>query len=468
MKKKCIVFGCGNIGKTSYYKLNQIYDIVAYTDNNEKLWGEKLYEKEIVSPEEMQKLCKENSIIIIIAVMNYQVIYEQLKDMGIQNIIVIKLGFLYEINQQGVLYSIENYRSPFIKMRKNKLSILYIQISPCIRTNKIARLLKDRGMQVSLAYLNINKQTKEQIESGLYEYCYPICSLKGLIDFVNSSEFDLIHSSNEPDLLTALLTNSNKPIVHDCHDLSSAYKSMSPIEMAVEYIANVKSKGVIYTTEGIRDVACKKFSIEKNKTFVLENLISEELQPERKLEKLSLLDGEIHCVYEGGIIGGDKMSHRYFEEIWKKITDCGIHIHFYSPSDEKYCRVLETKSEYLHFEGNYSSKELAIEMSKYDIGLCILNINDTNRQYLEFASPNKVQEYVNAGLPVAVSNIQSLINYVEKNHFGRNIDMDGDIKMQLEEIVKINIPEKILQKKGLTLESKTSKLISFYQNCLIN
>lgn len=468
MKKKCIVFGCGNIGKISFYKLDQIYDIVAYTDNNKELWGEKLNGKKIVSPKELQKLNRENMIQIVIAVMNYQPIYEQLKVIGIQNIIVMKLGFLYKINEVGVLCPIEDIVFPFIKAKKGKTNVLFIQTSPCIRTNKIARLLKEKGIRVFLAYLIMDVQTQKEIENNLYEYYYPIHTLKGLISFINNSEINIVHSSNEPDLLTALLTNSNKTIIHDCHDLSSAYKSMSPDEMAVEYIANVKSQGVIYTTEGIREVACKKFAIDKSRTFVLENLISEELQPERRLEKLSHMDGELHCVYEGGIIGGDMSSHRYFEDIWKKITDCGIHIHFYSPSDSKYCKYLESTNKYLHFEGNYSSKELAVEMSKYDIGLCILNINETNKQYLEFASPNKVQEYVNAGLPVVVNNIQSLVNYVEKNQFGKCIDMSRDIKKQLEKIVKINIPEKVLQKKGLTLESKIPELISFYQRCLTN
>ena len=463
-----IIFGCGEFGKAAYLKLHKYYKIEGFVDNNKLLWGKELFGLKVLNLSAAVSLCKEQRVYIIIAIKAYSEIESQLREQQINTYLVWKNGFLYQYGKDKVMYPVNRLENHYYKKEnENGRSILFVQKTPCIRTNKIAKKIKDRDIQIALAYLSVGVNGNEQIE-GLYDHLYPICSFQEFVDYVNNSEFDLIHSSNEPDLLTTLLTNSNKPIIHDCHDLSSAYKNMSPNEMVVEYVANVKSNGVIYTTEGIREVACKKFSIDKNKTFVLENLISEELQPERKLNKLSILDGEMHCVYEGGILGGDKMSHRYFEEIWKKITDCGIHIHFYSPSDEKYCREMESKSKYLHFEGNYTSKELAVEMSKYDVGLCILNINNTNRQYLEYASPNKVQEYVNAGLPVAVSNIQSLINYVEENSFGKNIDMDGDIKAQLEEIVKIKIPERILQKKGLTLESKIPELISFYQRCLAN
>ena len=465
MEKKCMIFGCGAVGKVAYNKLNQIYNILAYIDNNKELWGNSMNKTSIISPTDAKQIHDDNEdIVIIIAVVKYYDIFLQLKQMGISNIMVWKSGLLYHCNGQYNLIPVEEICIPYKKHNGERMSVLFVQTSPCIRTNKIAKSLKDNGIETSLAYMDNSPHFNNNIYAKAYMNYYAINSFQGLINYINNSDYDLIHSSNEPDILTALLSFSNKPVVHDCHDLSSAYKSMTPDEMAVEFIANVKSAGVIYTTEGIRNVALKKFGIRKEKTFVLENLISEELIPDRHLDKISASDGKMHIVYEGGIIGNDKMNHRFFETIWLKIASQGIHIHFYSPSDYSYCTYLEKLHPNLHFEGNLSSRELSVEMSKYDVGLCWLNTNDKNKQYLEFASPNKIQEYVNAGIPVAVGNVESQIDYVEGHGFGKYLDLNSDIKKELYEISNIKIPDKVLVEKELTFERRIPYLMEYYEN----
>lgn len=462
MKEKCIIFGCGAVGRIAYYKLNQVYDIVAYADNNPDLWGQELKGIKILAPGELKDFYAKEMPQIIIAVTMYQPIYQQLKQMSLNSIIVWKYGLLYNCGNLGELYPIKYKNTFYFRKKQDELSVLFVQTTPCIRTNKIAKALKKLGVEVVLAYTEASPPENNKYYVDTYSYSYSIFTMDSFIDFVNKSDFDVVHSSNKPDVLTALLTYSNKPVVHDCHDLSSVYQSMTPDEMAVEYVANVKSNGVIYTTEGIRREAVKRFHLQKDKTFVLENLISKELSPDKRLPKLSAVDGQIHLVYEGGIKGNDKMCHRYFEEIWLKIVRAGVHLHFYSPSDYQYCQKLQELHPNLHFEGNFSSNELAVEMSKYDVGLCWLNTNEKNKQYLEFASPNKIQEYINAGIPVAVGNVKSQIEYVEGYGFGRFLDLAGDIVNQLKEIAEIEIPEHILETKKLTFEGKISGLIDFY------
>lgn len=462
--KKYIIFGCGEYGKAAYYKLRSYDSIYAYTDNNEKLIGEKLFDLDIISPKEAFSLCKYQNMEIVIATAAYEEIQKQLEQNEIRSGILWREGFFYKYDEKKCYYPVKELECSYYKRtEKSDLNILFVQNAACIRTLKIAKALHDNGVKVSLAYTINTPEIKNKTYVSFFETITPIFTMQGCIDWINKSDFDIVHSSNQPDILTALLTYTNKTIVHDCHDLSSAYKSMTPDEMAVEYVANVKSSGVIYTTEGIRQEALRKFNIKEDKTFVLENLISEELIPQKRLSKLSLEDGQIHIVYEGGIIGSDKMSHRYFEDIWLKIAQAGIHIHFYSPSDYQYCKKLEALHPNLHYEGNISSHELSVEMSKYDVGLCWLNTNEKNKQYLEFASPNKIQEYINAGLPVAVGNVKSQIEYVEGFGFGKYLDLNENIEKQLREIEKIEIPANILSKKKLTFESKIPYLIDFYK-----
>ncbi len=463
--KKIILFGAGFLGEAAYYKLNRFGEIIFYVDNDRRKAGKKLHNIEIIDFRKLQQIYDVQSMDVVISSCYFGEMGKQLCDIGINQYYVILNGLLYLKWKDGDMIpcSIGTQRYDIAPI--DKKSILFVQDVVCIRTHKTANALKRYGWKVFLAYLLVSPEQSNSEYASIYDDIYAINSLSQFIEFVNESKFDYVHSSNEPDYLSMILNQTNKTIIHDCHDLSSAYKSMSPEEMCIEFSVNRNSCGVIYTTEGIRNEAVKKYNIPKERTFVLENLISEELAPEKRYEKISITDHEIHCVYEGSVIPHDKESHRYFEDIWKQLAESGVHIHFYTNCERKYCLFLESLHEKIHYEGNYSSKQLAEEMTKYDIGLCVLNITGKNKQYLEFASPNKIQEYVNAGIPVAVGNIYSQKKFVEENGFGKELNFNMDILEQLRDIAQIRIEDNILRKKGLTFESKMQELIRFYDKC---
>lgn len=460
--KKCILFGAGFYGKGAYYKLKNFYDILFYVDNNKNIQGKELHNISIISVEKMLEIYHKEEMDIIICSQAYSSMANQLMEVGIEEYYVLLEGFLYRFNETEVMMPVELYKVNYYKKEKNEKNILFVQNTACIRTHKIATLMKKKGYKVFLLYTIASPESNNESFVGIYDEIYSVFTADSLIDFINNSDFDIIHSSNEPDVLTNYLLLSNKKIVFDTHDMMSLRGNSNMDGLVLEYIANTKSDGIIYTSQGVLEIAKKKFDLRKQKTFVLENLILEQTEIKRSYPKLSATDNEIHCVYEGGIQGRDKEHHRYFEEIWKKITDCGIHIHFYSQSDHDYCIELDKRSPYLHFEGNMGSEELATEMTKYDCGLAILNVNDKNRVLLETASPNKVNEYINSRLPVVVGEVQSLIDFVGKYKVGIKLDMNKDIKEQLEEVYKIQIEKDFLVKNRLTMDSYADDLENFY------
>lgn len=466
--KNIILFGAGVYGEAAYYKLKKNGNILFYVDNDKKKLGCKLHGVEIIDIQKLKQIYDKSAMDIVISSRYFSEIGKQLYAIGITEYYIMVEGLLYYKCPEGpmVSYSIGDMQ-PY-KKTGDKKSILFVQNSVCIRTHKIAYAIKKYGWNVYLAYSTISPKYGNREYADIYNTIYEINSIDQLIEFINKSEFDYVHSSNEPDLLSMVLNQTNKTVIHDCHDLSSAYKSMTPEEMIIEFAANKYSSGVIYTTEGIRQEALKKFEIPKDRTFVLENLISSELSLGKRYPKISASDHELHCVYEGGVIPHDKESHRYFEKIWKRLAECGIHVHFYTNCERQYCSYLESLHDKIHYEGNFSSRQLAVEMSKYDVGLCILNVTEKNKQYLEYASPNKIQEYVNAGIPVAVGDIESQAMFVEENGFGKEIDLADDVWQQMTEIAKIEIEDDALFKRGLTLESKIPQLMDFYQACQEN
>lgn len=462
IKPSAIIFGCGNIGRLAYRKLCGFFSIVAWSDNNCDLWRHEIDGLPVIPPTALAQEAKRRKAIVFVCIMDNNDVCRQIMESGMDDAYAWKGGFFYSIiDNKPLKYSgISNDQYRDVGGNHDYLKILFVQNTPCIRTNKIAKALKGKGHTVSLAFTNSQPIHDDYLD--VYKELIPINSVRELIDVANIGGYNVIHSSNEPDYLTALLSLSEVRLIHDCHDMGSAYRGMTPDEMMLEYLANTNSYGNIYTTEGIRESAIRKFGIPREKTFVLENLISEDLVPSKYHRKKSDDDGEIHCVYEGGIVAEDTQSHRYFEKIWRRIAEEGAHVHFYSNCSVDYAHYLESLHCRIHYEGNLSSKLLADELTRYDLGLCLQNINKQNRMYLEYASPNKIQEYVNASIPVAVDDLESTGTYVEKNCFGKRVKLDEPLYKQLDDVLKIPIPKGVLRKKGYTLESRIDDLVKFY------
>ena len=83
MKEKCVIFGAGRYGIVSYELLKEIYDIIGFSDNNEKKWGEKVLNLPVLKPELLLEI---DRLTIIIASQWYAAINSQLRKMGLKNI----------------------------------------------------------------------------------------------------------------------------------------------------------------------------------------------------------------------------------------------------------------------------------------------------------------------------------------------------------------------------------------------
>ncbi|MDR0920012.1 MAG: hypothetical protein LBM93_12350 [Oscillospiraceae bacterium] len=453
--KKAVIFCAGSLGQRLFEKLSLIFNIIAYCDNNQSVWGSNINGVPIISTEELSAY-EECSIIICNTKITQELI-NQIYKIGFKDILISQDGIVYNI-EKGLMLPFKNSLQSY-KKNGEKLSVLFVQDSPCIRTKRMAKLLKSNGCFAALAYtVNIQKPYDD-----CFDETYPIYSYSDLIEFVNNSDFDVVHSSNEPDNLTNILLATNKKIIHDTHDMMSIRSVVEYNEMTLEYIANTKSAGLMYTTEAIRDIAIKKFSINSSKTFAIENMLFEEIGITNKFPKLSQQDSEIHCVYEGGI--SDNSKHiRFFELQWKKITNAGIHIHFYSHQNIDYCKRLDNESDYLHYEGNISDTfQLINEMTKYDIGLLILESDIFGNQNVKLTSANKLFEYLNAGLPVAVDGIGAYSNTAIEHNVGMTIDFNEDLYPQFEKLKQIVVPDNFISDNKFTIESRTQEILDFYR-----
>lgn len=462
MKKNIIIFGIGHYGQKAYWKLKNEYHIISFADNNSDVQGTFYEGVPVISGEELRNLDLSDTDIVICTRAYYQ-IGSQISDMGISSYYVMLEGFLYHTDLKETMMPVEICRAPYHRKKDGEKNILFIQNAACIRTYKIARVMREEGYHVYLLYTLAPPYAAYEEFADIFEDIWGFSSANGIVDFISNSDFDIVHCSNEPDILVNIVQKTNKPVVADTHDMQSIRGDIGIDALNLEYLANTGSDGVIYVSTYIAEIAKDKYKLDNKEVFVVNNLVMEQVMLPRTLPKLSLSDHEIHCVYEGGVVGDDKENHRFFDIMWKKIADAGVHIHFYSPSNIAYCKRLENISGLIHYEGSVSGERLIREMTKYDCGLALFNSVDNNRFHLEGASPNKVYEYINAGLPVATAGIKSLKEFVEGYHVGMALDFSKDIRQQLEEVRKLQIDKDFLTKNKLTMKSYGKELAAFYE-----
>lgn len=463
MKSNIIIFGIGHYGQKAYWKLKKEYHIISFADNNSDVQGTFYQGIPVISGEELKNLDMSDTDIVICTRAYYQ-IGSQISGMGILSYYVMLEGFLYHTDLNETMMPVEICRAPYHRKKYGEKNILFVQNAACIRTYKIARVMKEEGYHVYLLYTLAPPYAAYMEFADIFEDIWGFSSANGIVDFISNSDFDIVHCSNEPDILVNIVQKANKPVVADTHDMQSIRGDIGIETIVLEYLANVNSDGIMYTSAYGLDVAKDKYGLDGRETIFINNLVMEQTTVLQALPKLSSSDHKIHCVYEGGVVGDDKNSHRFFDDMWKKITDAGVHIHFYSPSDITYCKRLENISDLIHYEGSISGEKLILEMTKYDCGLAVFNSVDNNRFHLEGASPNKLYEYISAGIPVISAGINSLKEFVERYHVGIELDFSGDIKKQLQEACKLHIESDFLTRNHMTMKSCAKDLSAFYES----
>ena len=105
-------------------------------------------------------------------------------------------------------------------------------------------------------------------------------------------------------------------------------------------------------------------------------------------------------------------------------------------------------------------------MTQYDVGLCTYVELLQLKIKLNTGSPNKLYEYLAAGLPVAASNLLSFTDFFTKYSVGKVIDWDGEIKEQLYNISRISIQKDFIICNYLTIENEAEKLVRFYMQMI--
>lgn len=353
------------------------------------------------------------------------------------------------------------------------MRILIVHHTMCIRTIKIIYALKSRGHDVFVAYglpnPNWNKWKKELLDvipSDHLFYFSDRKSLRELLSRIREMDFDVVQCANEPNWPTSITIETGiAPVVYDCHDMTTM--RIPGLVDEDEKIAFEKSQGIIFTGGRVYDYASTKYNIHAWWRIFYSYLSKAFVQPRK--EKIN--DGSCHVVYEGGITPRPDpiFQYRYYLPIFQQIANQGIHVHIY-PSRPTAIKEME-ENPFLHLHSPLPYEKLLYELSQYHYGFVGFNfdIPEDRKMFLNATTPNKVFDYLSAGLPSIVHNMKASSEIVEKYKIGFTCEDIKDLCVQIwaEEFVNFGeqliTPEKI---NFLAMENQIGELEDLYRRVI--
>jgi glycosyltransferase involved in cell wall biosynthesis len=366
------------------------------------------------------------------------------------------------------------------------LTILFLEPQPCIRALKYAQGLKLAfGGNIRIVFGYLYRTLNELYGHGdeVFDELVKLNpdNLEGDIKrLVNKFHPFVIHSHNAPDGLTVSAieaVRSEVPVIHDCHEVltlretgyyasddENTIRNMYPRQ---EKIANERSDGRIYVTEGVRDYIQQRYDVDPSRDMVFYSYVNKSMVPSQLRRKLSEKDGETHIVYIGTVTSIIKDSHYDLREIFREIADHGIHVHMYVSiwgAKDKAYQHLADENDFIHYHGHLDQKSLLQEIPQYDFGWAGFNVNRKNREHLDVALPNKVFEYIGCGLPVLAFPHNNLRKFLERYNVGLVFDSVDEMASQLKNGKLESIRRDVLNSRyKFTIEKNISKLIQYYK-----
>ena len=336
------------------------------------------------------------------------------------------------------------------------MNIAFVSWHCCARVIKFGIALMRAGHEVHFIQNRVsnNDYIKFFHSASFFENKHQfVIKMQGLKDI------DLIHVHNEPSWMgwMAKTVRPDLPVVFDIHDLTHPRLGEANND---EILSIGACDGFLVPSIGYLNFVKNYFyladkSIEVLYSYCVKNVIG--------LPRRPRVNG---IVFEGGLsvtsdedAQNNKFSFRDYRQVAKTLTAMDIPFIIYSADSKDIEPYTQTGALCMPYTPYFSMMK---ELTRYDWGLCGSPFPTVA---LDWAMPNKLFEYIAAGLPVIVYNGQEMGEFVEKYELGVVIKDLGEIPKiyHLHEKYRENVRKK---RHRWIMEKQIPKLIEFYEKVL--
>jgi glycosyltransferase involved in cell wall biosynthesis len=330
----------------------------------------------------------------------------------------------------------------------------------------MALSLGERGHTVRL----ISQKIPSFAESyDLYVKAHSIHQMREAIK-VLAPVTDVFHCHNEPSWFVTLVKEMcDVPVVLDVHD--SYLARVTPDEadryeedgkdylrVTVEERNNFQlADGLVFPSPTFAGMICQEYNLTQP-SLVLPSYVNRNLYAYNCQEWMGGL------VYEGRVDLAEDLkeskqktgfSYTVYEPLAKKAKEIGLDFHLYSRSDDKFKEAY--KDALVHDPVPYPKLMRAI--SRHDWGL-VGNLHKTPEWKVAF--PNKLFEYLAAGVPVVAINADYCGGFLEREGLGIAVDSLEELCNRWGEHTEIR--KTVLKRRlNFCMENHIDRLESLYQ-----
>ena len=275
---------------------------------------------------------------------------------------------------------------------------------------------------------------------------------RGLRDALKRYEdFDIIHAVSEPSWVIFAIREifPNKKIVFDWHDAQIWRSKKIEDSSTEERLASNWVDGIIVPSQ-----SCKRLIDTKLPCLVLPPYVNEE---HISYKSWGYIGG---IVYEGRVDVPEFskfMDYCKYEDLCKEFEKEGLEFSIYSPMSGR-PRHLEVYKNICSWNKGQQHDELINLMGVYDWGICG---NLKKFREWDVAMPNKLFEYMAAGIPIIALNARETGKFVEKHGIGIYVKSVQEIKDRWDErdACQKNV---MLKRNQFTMEKHIHKVKELY------
>ena len=321
-----------------------------------------------------------------------------------------------------------------------KPSVCMVAYHCCIRVFKEAYPLNQKGYRLGLL--------TNQLGSGwnMFEPCMAYLTpdqFRWSLEYLEKyGKFQIYHVHNEPDwiarIVCEVVRKNGKKVIWDIHDIESARIQSIPFE---EQEILKKVDGIVHVSD-----SAKKWTNQKHSNLTPNQIILGSLLPEALIRNKKTMPYRIKnsIVYEGGLSPAQKPRpvadarsnsdgqslHNYdmrdYSRVIFALSNEGFKPYILQ-SDNEIGAIGATAQGYIQYgavpEPAVAPTDLPTVLSKYEWGLVGVPFSFPLG---DMALPNKLFEYLSAGVVPIVINCKQAGEFVEKNNIGLYIKSDKD------------------------------------------
>jgi len=354
--------------------------------------------------------------------------------------------------------------------------VLFLQRQPCVRALKYAVGLREAWPELELGFAYQGRTLTQfygagdELFDGWWDLGGAARPAAELLSVLDEFQPDLIHSHNLPDVLSVLaikLVGDAIPVVHDIHDLQSLrhtpYRDGFPEPenpLGLERAAIEGASALITVSPELVDAVRARYDL-PDRTLVLGNLALRRDRAET-LPARNGNGGRRTIVYEGSLSADG--GHYDLRDLFRRIAGVGLPVVIHPSRPSGAYEDLAAEVAGIRCSAPLDPAALMQALPRYDLGWAGFNA-DLNAEHLDTVLPNKLFEYLSAGLPVVtLRDHKALRRFVAEEGVGVVLDDVADVGDVVRELDLSSLRATVAAKRDrFTFEAQAVEVVSLYR-----